>query len=106
MVYPEPLPRESVSGQPDLPRLANYDIFASKPNDGIVSVSSQLNDLTGSQLQSVQGVVHSAGIVGIWHLGFSGPVELDPVSKVSGIQAQLIQLLNESVQGSDFKPLP
>jgi hypothetical protein len=50
--------------------------------------------------------VHSEGTE---DLGFMGPQELDPAVAgpgPGGVQSQLIVLLNESTQGTDFHPLP
>jgi len=72
-------------------------------NDGIVPVTSQLNNTTGIPGQNLfLGVVHS---IGAEEMGFCGPNELGPDGN-TGIQTQVINLLNESTTGPDFYSLP
>src|SRR5205823_2574162 len=68
------------------------NIFA-QDSDGIVPLTSQLDRLGGVQ---VPGIIHSGGLE---ELNFIGPSELDP----GAVPQAVINLLNESVTGPDFK---
>jgi pimeloyl-ACP methyl ester carboxylesterase len=70
--------------------------FSLLTNDAIVPVRSQVNG-TSSEL-IFTGIIHSQGIE---KLDFAGPSELDPAS---GIPDEVINLLNEQINGSDFFP--
>ena len=75
--------------------------FLGEPNDGIVPVSSQLGGTSSTLVFSNNagsgfGVIHSPGIE---LLNFLGPSEVD---SVSGIPDEVINLLNEQINGPDF----
>lgn len=80
----------------DLTPTAWNNVFAGTPNDGIVTVASQLNG--SASALTFPGVIHSAGIES---LNFLAPAELDTGS---GIPDEVINLLNEPTSGSDFLP--
>lgn len=69
-------------------------VFDSATNDGIVTLTSQLNSKSSTLVHA--GVIHSSGLK---DLDFNPPTELDPGS---GIPGDLINLLNEAINGSDF----
>jgi pimeloyl-ACP methyl ester carboxylesterase len=71
-------------------------VFASASSDALAPVSSQLNG-TSNQLLVFPGVVHSQGIE---QLDFGPPSELD---SQSGIPDEVVDLLNELVNGTDFQ---
>lgn len=63
-------------------------------SDAVVPLASQLNGGTGNP---ITGVIHSGGMI---QLNFNGPTELDTTSNVP---TQVINLLNEPSNGSDFR---
>jgi pimeloyl-ACP methyl ester carboxylesterase len=71
-------------------------VFNYQPNDAIVPVLSQFD---GGTSEAVTGVVHSSGVTGRFGLGFNGPHELDNADSSPGIQAQVVQCLNEQIVG-------
>jgi hypothetical protein len=73
-----------------------WDQEFGEANDGIVRLSSQFNGNSSSLVHS--GVIHSPGLK---DLNFNPPTELD---LESGIPGDLLNLLNEAVNGSDFFP--
>ena len=77
-------------------------IFGGRPNDGAVSVDSQLSLKTGNF--AATGTIHSNGLLKI---GFSGPAE---VEAGSGIPAKVLELLNAPAKtradGGVFFTLP
>lgn len=87
-------------------------VFEYAPNDGIVPVLSQRE---GGALEAAVGVVHSGGVANRLGLGFNGPHELDNATANPGIQALVVQYLNEQIVGlvrggadtsANFKRLP
>ncbi len=69
-------------------------VFNNAGNDGIVPLTSQLNGKSSTLVHL--GVIHSPGLKG---LDFDPPTELD---LGSGIPGDLINLLNEAINGPDF----
>lgn len=72
------------------------NVFGGAANDGVVPVSSQLNNTTSTTTNTFQGVIHSPGIE---QLNFAAPSEVNPQS---GIPDAVVNLLNEATNGSDF----
>jgi hypothetical protein len=73
-------------------------LFSNLPSDSVVDLTSQMNGEYGNTSFVHQNVIHSKGLE---LLDFIGPAELD---HSSGIDADVITLLNESATGSDFHP--
>jgi len=71
----------------------NWTKIFGQDNDAIVPLDSALNNLTGQQYS---GVIHTAGLE---TLDFNGPSVLDPGSTIS---SEVIVLLNEQPNGTDF----
>ncbi|HZR28358.1 MAG TPA: hypothetical protein VFA71_06225 [Terriglobales bacterium] len=70
--------------------------FSGAANDGIVPLTSQVNGTTSTLIFS--GIIHSPGIES---LNFNPPTEVD---SASGIPDEVINLLNEPINGADFFP--
>lgn len=71
-----------------------WETVFGQANDAIVPQTSQLD---GGNGQVVAGVIHSGGVA---NLSFKGPDELDGGS---GIPAKVVDLLNERLDGTDFR---
>jgi hypothetical protein len=74
----------------------NFGAFTGSPNDGIVPVVSQLNNTNNAGALVFIGFIHSPGME---TLDFVGPSEVD---SASGIPDEVINLLDEATNGSDF----
>jgi len=75
-----------------------WDSVFGQYNDAVVPLLSQLNGGTaGPNTPTLMGVIHSPGLEA---LNFLPPTELD---QGSGVPAQVIYLLNEPPNGSDFQ---
>lgn len=75
-----------------------WDSVFGQTNDAVVPLSSQLNgSRAGPNTPTLTGVIHSPGLQ---NLDFRPPTELD---QGSGVQGQVIYLLNERPDGSDFQ---
>jgi hypothetical protein len=72
---------------------ANWPAVFGQDSDAVVPLTSQLNSSTGVK---ITGVIHSGGMKS---LDFNGPTELE---KDSTIPSQVISLLNEKSNGTDF----
>jgi hypothetical protein len=79
------------------------NVFGGEANDGVVPITSQLNQ-TGSLLQAAggqsantfQGIIHSPGFEA---LNFSPPTEVGPQNSIADA---VVNLLNEATNGPDF----
>jgi hypothetical protein len=70
-------------------------LFSNRPNDGIVLLTSQQNDLTPNLELQIPDVLHS---IGARHLGFTGTSVLEKPSVVTLV----IKLLNTPVTNSTY----
>jgi pimeloyl-ACP methyl ester carboxylesterase len=71
-------------------------VFGGNASDAIVPLTSELANLTGT---TFDGAVHSPGLI---KLSFAPP----DVLHLAAVPTKVIDLLNESITGPDFHPLP